>query len=77
MLWVHHIYGSSKANLGLALYGTVYTQVLQNSYHTTPHPVVGRYIAASVADPGCFIPDPGTGSENCFIPDPTSYVNME
>jgi hypothetical protein len=24
----------------------------------------------SVADPGCFIPDPGSGSDHCSIPDP-------
>jgi hypothetical protein len=27
-----------------------------------------RYRSISVADPGCFIPDPG--SDHCFIPDP-------
>jgi hypothetical protein len=26
----------------------------------------------SVADPGCFIPDPGSGSDHCSIPDPGS-----
>jgi hypothetical protein len=28
------------------------------------------FIPTSVADPGCFIPDPGSGSDHCSIPDP-------
>jgi hypothetical protein len=29
-----------------------------------------RMAESSVADPGCFIPDPGSGSDHCSIPDP-------
>jgi hypothetical protein len=29
-----------------------------------------RLCSSSVADPGCFIPDPGSGSDHCSIPDP-------
>jgi hypothetical protein len=29
---------------------------------------------ASISDPGCFIPDSGSGSEHLSIPDPGSYI---
>jgi hypothetical protein len=32
------------------------------------------FVPVSVADPGCFIPDPGSGSEYLFIPDPGSRI---